>query len=98
MTDNLREKLKSELQQVEWSALRPHMNRDVIILVSPELDLVDVGERIAVDDKTQIAEWIDSGLLSKPTLAELETWEKQMDRKFLFLIVSPYVLTQKAAH
>jgi hypothetical protein len=94
----IRDKLASELHEVEWSAIRPHVARDAVILVSPELDLIEVAENVTTDKKSQMAEWVDKGLIVKPTQAELELWETQLQRRFRFLIVSPFVLVQHAAH
>lgn len=95
---SLRDKLKSELQEVEWSALRSHSARDAIITVSQELELAEVAERIAEDDKAQVASWIQQGHLAKPSAEELAHWEKEPNLKFYFLIVSPFVLIQRVAH
>lgn len=101
MTDapnqSLREKLQSELQEVEWSAIRPHMARDTVILISEELDLIDAAERVAKDDKVQVSKWIEAGLVNKPSAQQLQTWEGQLDMRFRFLILTPYVLIQKLA-
>jgi hypothetical protein len=94
----MREKLRSEIQEVEWSALRDQLARDALVTVSPELDLAEVGECVARDDKSLVSEWIEKALVSKPTLAQLDAWEKQPGMRFRFLIVSPFVLIQSLSH
>lgn len=98
MEGNLREKLESELQETDWLALRQHLARDAIIIVSESLSLLDAAEGVAKDDKTQVARWIEKGLLGKPTPGDIQAWEKQAELKFLFIILAPYVLIQKRAH
>ncbi|MFN9171986.1 MAG: DUF2288 family protein, partial [Dolichospermum sp.] len=43
----LREKLQQNLDEAEWEWLIPHVQKDVVILVAENLDLLDVGEAIA---------------------------------------------------
>ncbi|MHB8708636.1 MAG: DUF2288 domain-containing protein [Desulfuromonadales bacterium] len=92
--DDLRTKLQEELDTVDWRALRTHLHRDSVILVAPELDLVEVACCVAKDRSTEVAGWIAAGQLGKPGVAELDTWERELDKKFRMLIVTPYVLIQ----
>ena len=94
----LREKLRAEIQDADWTALRQHLQRDAIITIAESLDLTEVAEAVARDDKTRVSEWIGSGLIGKPSQQELTAWEAAMDRKFRFVIVAPYVLVQKIGH
>lgn len=87
--------LKETLDEAEWKWLAPHLARDAIILVSHDLDLLAVAEKVARDDKEQVAEWIEKGLLGKPTREQIETWTKTPTKKFLTIIVQPYVLAQE---
>lgn len=38
--------LKKDLADVEWCDLVPHAQRDVLIVVNPSLDILEVGEAI----------------------------------------------------
>ena len=92
--DELREKLAEELDTVDWRALRPQLGRDSVILVAPELELVDVAWCVAKDRSAEVAGWIAAGELRKPTAAELAAWERELEKPFRMLIVAPYVLIQ----
>lgn len=92
---SVREILQESLDEAEWSWLEPHLERDALILISVELDLLGVGEKIAQDDQLQVAEWIQKGLISKPSVFQLDEWKKKPDKKFLTLVVQPYVLAQE---
>ncbi len=92
---SLREQLEETLDESEWSWLMPHLARDSVILVSHELDLLVVGEKVSRDDKESVQQWIASGKLSKPTREQIEAWSKTPGKKFLTLIVQPYVLAQE---
>ena len=92
---SLREELKATLDESEWGWLAPHLARDALILISNEVDLLLAAEKLAQDDKTQVAEWIQTGVISKPSLSQIESWTKTPEKKFLSIIVQPYVLIQE---
>lgn len=89
------EKLKETLDEAEWSWLRDHALRDGIIIVARDLELLAAGEAIASDDSRQVSTWIQQGLLKKPTAAQLQQWDATPTRRFMSLVVSPYVLMQE---
>ena len=92
--ETLRKSLEETLGLAEWSILRKHATRDVIILVDPSLSLLDVGIAIAMNDETQVQAWIEEKKLGKPSAEQLTTWETDLNRTFSSLIVQPYVLMQ----
>lgn len=89
-----REKFEKDLAEVDWKSLRIHTQRDSLILVDTQLDLVDVACRVADDDTREIGVWIEKQLLCKPTAAQLSCWEAQLDKPFKMLIAAPYILLQ----
>jgi hypothetical protein len=93
--DELRRKLREELDTVDWLALRGQLRRDSVILVAPELDLVEVAWSVARDRAAEVAGWIAAGQLRKPDRAELAAWERELDKPFRMLIVAPYLLIQE---
>ncbi|MGZ3688700.1 MAG: DUF2288 domain-containing protein [Bdellovibrionota bacterium] len=95
MSSTLRQELSETLGEVEWSLVKPHLERGAVITVSLKLNLVEVAERVAADDTTQVSEWVQNGLLGKPSLSEIETWDKSPTRKVRSLVVQPYVLIQE---
>lgn len=90
--------LKETLDVAEWSWLEPHMERESLVIVSQDLDILDVGVKIVEDDVNQVQEWITQELISKPTPAQCKAWEANSSKKFTTLIVQPYVLAQELAH
>jgi hypothetical protein len=93
--ENIREQLAENLDVAEWNWLIPHVKRDVVVLVSPDLDLLTVGEAIAGDDSSTVQHWLTQQLLAKPSSDQLSLWNSQPAKKFQSLIVSPYVLIQE---
>ncbi|MCM1982176.1 DUF2288 domain-containing protein [Lyngbya confervoides] len=84
--------LAEDLALVSWSDLKPHANRDALVVVHPTLDLVAVATAIAQDQVSQVQHWIQEGLIQKPTLDQLQHWNEQPQTLFPTLIVQPYVL------
>lgn len=94
---DLRAELTQNLDEAEWEWLIPHVQRDVVILVPIELDLLNVGIAIASDDIPQVQQWIDEKLIAKPSVVQIGEWNGDRTKLFLTLIVQPYVLIQEKA-
>lgn len=73
----------------------PHAKRDAVVLVNPDLDLVDVGLAISTDNVTAVQRWIQEAMLVKPTSEQLSDWNRDTSKQFTTLIVQPYVLVQE---
>ena len=90
------EEMAQTIDEAQWEWLRPHLERDMLILVSPEVELVDAGQALACDNVVLIKELIAAGRLGKPTAGQISAWDRRkQDQKFLMLIVSPYILIQE---
>lgn len=92
---DLRAQLEEILDEAEWNWLMPHVERDVVIIVAQELELLDVGVAIASDNLVSVQHWISEQLICKPSIAQKETWNNNQNKKFQALIVQPYVLIQE---
>ncbi len=86
--------LASELADIEWRELSPHALRDVLIVVTASLNLLEVGTALANNDVQSVQHWITRNLIHKPTAANLQDWANQPHKKFSTLIVQPYVLVR----
>jgi hypothetical protein len=93
--ENLREQLAEILDEAELEWLKPHIQKDVVILVVPELDLLDVGVAIASDDTMKVQHWIGEQLLTKPSPAILDRWNSDPQQKFQAIIIQPYILVKE---
>ena len=92
---DLKAELTQNLDEAEWEWLIPHVQRDAVILVPIELDLLNVGIAIASDNTLQVQQWIDEQLLAKPSVAQIGEWNGDRTKRFNTLIVQPYVLIQE---
>lgn len=93
-----RERFEKDLAEVNWRSLRIHTQRDALILVDVQLDLVEVACRVTADAAADVGEWIENGLIVKPTADQLVSWETELDKPFRMLIAAPYILIQDAPH
>ncbi|BAW96540.1 hypothetical protein NIES970_14720 [[Synechococcus] sp. NIES-970] len=90
---DLGKQLQDGFGDSEWQDLAPHAARDALIVVHPSLDLLQVGEAIALDNAPLVSKWMNGGLVRKPTKEELERWNRATKtQKFPTLIVQPFVL------
>lgn len=92
---DLRAELAESLDEAQWDWLIPHAKRDSVIVVSPELNLLDVGVAIASDNTTSVQHWISESLIAKPTSTQLNDWNLDRSKRFQALILQPYVLVQE---
>lgn len=92
------EQFKQDLAVVPWKDLRIHLQRDAIIIVAEELDLIETAIAVAEDDKAKVEGWIADQLLVKPSADQIGTWEKQLEKPFRLLIAQPFILVQMVAH
>ena len=94
----VRERFEKDVAEVDWRSLRIHTQRDAVILVDAQLDLVEVAWKVAGDAAEEVGGWIEKELLRKPTAEQLASWETQLDKSFRMLIAAPYILLQEVAH
>ena len=90
---DLRSKLEAEIGPADWKVIRPHFLRGAIIIVSTELDLIDVAVKVAKDDTDSIKIWIEEGKLTKPFPEDAKMWEDEK-KELAALVVEPFVLVQ----
>jgi hypothetical protein len=92
---DLKTELAATLDEAEWNWLSPHAQRDSLIVVAKELDLVDVAVAIANDSVTSIEHWISEQLIYKPSDVQKEAWNSNPEQRFGAIIVQPFVLIQE---
>ncbi|HEY6872302.1 MAG TPA: DUF2288 domain-containing protein [Geobacteraceae bacterium] len=90
-----REELSLAVDEAAWGWLRAHLERGGLIVVACGLDIVEVGVKLASDDAAAIGGWIAGGGLTKPSAEQIAAWDGDREKRFLCLIVSPYVLIQE---
>lgn len=92
--DNLRSRLNAETGRLAWAELEPHFARGAVIRVSPELDLLEVAERIVRDDTAAVRTWLACGRLARADLEEARRWRARR-ASFWAVVTAPWVLVQE---
>lgn len=95
---DLKATLEESLDQAEWHWIAPHVERQSVVIVAQDLNLVEVGLKIAEDDATSVQDWIKKDLLTRPSSTQIRAWEQNPGKRFATLIVQPYVLIQEQAN
>ncbi|MEM9267285.1 MAG: DUF2288 domain-containing protein [Cyanobacteria bacterium P01_F01_bin.13] len=96
MTQQLRQDLANMVSPTQWNWLKPHIARDAVVFVDPQLDLVDVGLALTNDNVQLVQRWIGEQLITKPSAEQLQTWGVTgPSNQLQSLIVQPYVLVQE---
>jgi len=77
-----------------WKELLRFFASGGVIMVSDDLDLVDVAVRIAEDDKQCIAQWMRENRVSKVSDYQATVW-LETDTSLWTIVVSPWILVQQ---
>lgn len=88
---DLKEKLKEDMGPAAWEDLNVFVKRGTLFLLDGEHDLLETGYRIASDDSAFIKELIESQKIIK---MDHETFNNYTQKKFVCLIVDPFVIFQ----
>lgn len=97
MTDKkaqLQAQLEKEVGPCLASDLMAHLERDAVVIVADELQLIHAALAVAEDDAESVQHWISQAKFRKPTEAERQAWKSEPERPFKSVIVRPYVLVQ----
>lgn len=97
LEEGIRTRLTEVLGSVLFADLQAHLARDAVFVVGPTLSLIECGVRVALDDVGAVEGWIASGELRKPSSDERVTWSAAAGRRWMALVVQPFVLVQDPA-
>ena len=94
MAGDLLAELTEMMGPVQWEWLKPHVQRDAVVVVNEALNLAEVGVAIAGNNTQTVERWITEQLIAKPNAEQLAVWSSE-NKRFISLIVQPYVLVQE---
>ena len=93
MSNDVRSMLEESMAPAEWTWLRSHAVAGRMVVVSPLLDLVEVGVALAADNTSQVQAWLDEGLVSVATQDEIDKRDRLPGKtEMMAAIVQPFVL------
>ena len=88
-----RAKLNLETARISWREVQRFFASGAAIFVSDKLDLVEVAYQISADNKAQVKEWMEAGLVARVSDTQAKTW-LEADAEMWAVVVSPYLLVQ----
>lgn len=92
--EELLQKLNLETGRLHWPELQRYFARGVVVVVNPELDLVETAACFVEDDKAKIETWINQGQITRAHDEHARRWaERESD--FWAIVVTPWVLVQE---
>ena len=89
----LRAELNAQTAQYPWTELQRYFATGSVIIVAPELDLVDAAARVATDDKASVQQWMQAGQRGKVTDEQAAFWFTQ-NILLWTVVVKPWILVQ----
>lgn len=89
----LRAKVNMETSRIHWKELERFFASGAAVMVSTQLDLVEVAFQMHNDNKAQFETWLTTGMLGKVTDAQALDW-LAADAEVWAVVVSPWVLVQ----
>ncbi|WP_263322271.1 DUF2288 domain-containing protein [Endozoicomonas sp. Mp262] len=89
----LKAKLNMETSVIAWKELQRFFASGMVLRVDGQLDLVEVGCQISLDNKQQVEQWLMEGSLRQVQDQEARKWFEE-DTALWALVVRPWVLVQ----
>lgn len=93
-TTELRRRLEADAGPVHGSDLKAHLDRDAVLVVARAVALLDCAVAVATDDAAAVKSWLDDGSLRRPTDDERARWPTDEARRWIAVVVRPFVLVQ----
>ncbi|WP_281646509.1 DUF2288 domain-containing protein [Parendozoicomonas sp. Alg238-R29] len=88
------EKLNLETAKIPWNELQRLYAQGVVLVISPNIDLVTVASAFVDDLAEQVKVWLESGDIRKSTDDDARTWHEQ-DITMWAVAAAPWVLVQE---
>lgn len=93
-TSTLYAKLLGEMARISWAELQPFFARGQLLWVAASMDLVEVAQAVAEDDRSRVAAWLQAGQVAKVAEALAQDYLAR-DPELWAVVVSPWVLIQE---
>ncbi|MDH5409667.1 MAG: DUF2288 domain-containing protein [Gammaproteobacteria bacterium] len=91
--DDLSQKLNFETGRLSWPELQRHFARGIVIVVSSELDLIEVAVKLKEDDKQLFESWLSQNQVWRANDHDALQWQES-GPEFWSVVVAPWVLVQ----
>ncbi len=92
--DIAKEKVNLETSQIPWKKLQRFFASGSAVYVAPDLDLVDVAYQFSIDNKDQVASWMQNNQLALVSDQQASNWF-ETDKEVWAVVVKPWILVQE---
>lgn len=91
--EGTRAKLNLETAHIPWRDLQTYYARGQVVFVSETLDLLEVGEALAADDKARFEQWMADGTVGEVPVVRAQAWY-EAEAELWAVVIAPWVLVQ----
>lgn len=88
-----REKVNLETSQIAWKELQRFFASGAAVYVDPMLDLVEVAYQFSIDNKEQVALWMQKNQLALVSDQQALNW-LETDAQVWAVVIKPWILVQ----
>ncbi len=92
--DIAKEKVNLETSQIAWKELQRFFAGGTAVFVASDLDLVDVAYQFSVDNKDQVALWLQHNQVALVSDRQALDWF-EADADVWAVVVKPWILVQE---
>ncbi len=93
-TDALnKDKVNLETSKIAWQELQRFFASGLAVFVASELDLVEVAHQFSIDNKNQVAAWMQNQQVGLVPDAQAVAW-LEADADVWAVVVKPWILVQ----
>lgn len=90
----LKAEFLKQTARLPWADLQTYYARGNVIVVAPNLDLVDVAVQLGLDNTEQFEAWIKAGEVGPATDHHAINWHDE-DAVLWVTVAAPWVLVQR---
>lgn len=92
--DIAREKVNLETSKIAWKELQRFFAAGTAVFVASSLDLVDVAYQFSIDNKNQVAQWMQDKQVALVSDQQAVSW-LESDAEVWAVVVKPWILVQE---
>ena len=92
--DIAREKVNLDTSKIAWKELQRFFASGTAVFVASPLDLVDVAYQFSIDNKNQVAQWMQNNQIALVSDQQALNW-LESDTEVWAVVVKPWILVQK---
>ena len=89
-----REKVNLETSKIAWKDLQRYFACGATVFVASTLDLVDVAYQFSMDNKAQVAHWMQNRQVALISDQQAINW-LESDSEVWAVVVKPWILVQE---